>query len=106
MSDTIVVHTTFEEKEEALTLARILLEKRLIACVHIESPVDSLYWWKGAIEQAQEYRLVMKSSKVLWEELQQQIQKHHPYDVPEIIALPVFAMSKDYQKWLNEELQQ
>lgn len=108
MSDntTIVVHTTLEGKEEALALGRILLEKRLIACAQVESPVDSLYWWKGVIEQAQEYRLVMKSSQDLWNKLQQEIQKHHPYDVPEIIAVPVFAVSESYQQWLGEELQQ
>jgi len=105
MSDTILVYTTFEEKEDALKIGRILLEKHLIACAQIDSPVDSLYWWDGAIEQAKEFRLLMKSSQSLWEELEQEIQKHHPYDVPEILAVPVSAIGKDYEKWMQGVLQ-
>ena len=100
MSDTILVYTTFEEKEEALQLGRILLEKRLIACVQIDSPVDSLYWWNGVIEQTKEYRLVMKSCQSLWEELEQEIRRFHSYDVPEILAVAVSAVGNDYQKWM------
>ena len=105
MSDTILVYTTFEVKEEALKLGEILLEKRLIACAQIDSPVDSLYWWNGVIEQAKEYRLVMKSSQSLWKELEQEIRRCHSYDVPEILAVPVSAMSSNYQKWMKEALQ-
>jgi periplasmic divalent cation tolerance protein len=105
MSDTILVYTTFEDKEEALQLGRILLEKRLIACAQIDSPVDSLYWWNGVIEQAKEYRLVMKSSQLLWEELEQEIRRCHSYDVPEILAIPVSAIGSDYQKWMQGVLQ-
>lgn len=106
MSDTILIYTTFEEKEEALRLGRILLEKRLIACAQIESPVDSLYWWKGRIEQAKEFRLLMKSRLSLWDELEQEIKNQHSYDTPEIVAVPVSAISADYEKWLQEALQQ
>jgi periplasmic divalent cation tolerance protein len=106
MNDTILVFTTFEEKEEALQLSRILLEKRLIACAQIDSPVDSLYWWDGVIEQAKEYRLVMKSRQALWEELEQEIRSCHSYDVPEILAVPVSAISSNYQKWLQGALQE
>lgn len=104
MSDTILVHTTFEKKEEAIQLGRILLEKRLIACAQIDSPVGSLYWWNGEIEEAREYRLVMKSHQSLFKELESEIQKNHPYDVPEIVAIAVSAISNDYQKWLQEVL--
>jgi periplasmic divalent cation tolerance protein len=105
MSDTILVYTTFTEKEEALKLCRILLEKHLIACVQIDSSVDSLYWWNGKIEQEKEHRLVMKSNLSLWEELQLEITKHHSYDVPEILAVPVSAISKEYEKWMHGVLE-
>jgi len=105
MSDTILVYTTFAGKEEALKLARILLEKHLIACAQIDSPIDSLYWWDGAIEQVKEYRLVMKSSQSLWEELEREIRRWHSYDVPEILAVPVSAIDKDYEKWIQGVLQ-
>lgn len=104
MSDTILVYTTFEEKEEALQLGRILLEKRLIACAQIDSPVDSMYWWNGAIEQAKEYRLLMKSSQSLWKELEHEICRCHSYDVPEILAVPVSEIGSDYHKWMQGAL--
>ena len=104
MSETIVVTTTFEQKNEALKLAEILLEKRLVACARIEGPVESLYWWKGKIEYASEYKLVMKSSVSLWGKLEKTIRLKHPYDVPEIVAVSVEYVSKDYDKWLHEEL--
>ena len=106
MTDTIIVVTTFEDKEEALSLGRHLLEKRLIACAQVSGAIDSQYWWQGHVEQAQEYRLEMKSSRSLWENLEKEIQKKHPYETPEIIATVISAMSNDYRKWLLEELQQ
>lgn len=104
MSDTLLVYTTFEEKKEALSLARLLLQERLVACVQIDSPVESLYLWNGKIEEAKEYRLLMKSSASLWVELESTIKKHHSYDIPEIVAVPVSAISADYQRWLQEAL--
>ena len=101
MSDTILVYTTFKEKEEALKLCRILLKKHLISCVQIDSPVDSLYWWNGVIEQEKEHRLVMKSNQSLFEELQLEIRRNHSYDVPEIIAVPVSGISKKYEEWMQ-----
>ena len=104
MTETLVVTTTLENKEDAENLARHLLQKRLIACAQLSSPVESFYWWKNSIEQQQEFQLVMKSSKALWDELRDEIEKMHPYDVPEIIATPVSAVSNKYNDWLNEEL--
>ena len=104
MSETIVVTTTFEKKDEALKVAEILLTKRLVACAQTEDPVESMYWWKGVIEHAREYKLVMKSSVSLWLELEKTIHLHHPYDVPEILAVPVHLVNTDYAKWLREEL--
>lgn len=104
MSDTIVVTTTFASREEAVSLGKLLLTKRLIACAQISSPVQSLYWWKGKIEQAEEYCLVMKSSALLWKTLEEEIRLHHSYDVPEILAVPTAAVSKDYEQWLLGEV--
>ncbi len=104
MTETIVVSTTVEKKDDAIHLAKVLLKKRLIACAQIDNDIESLYWWQGTIEQGTEYRLVMKSIGSLWEKLQREIVLHHPYDVPEIIASPTFAVSETYQQWLLEEL--
>lgn len=106
MTDTILVTTTFSEKEEALQLARHLLEKRLIACAQLTGSVDSLYWWQDKIEQETEYRLIMKTVLPLWERLEKEITENHSYEVPEIIASRVSAVSNGYHRWLLEELQQ
>lgn len=104
MSDAIIVTTTFARKEEAFSLGKLLLGKRLIACAQITAPVQSLYWWKGEIEQAEEYCLVMKSSGSCWKALEKEIRLNHSYDVPEILAVPATAVSEDYEQWLLKEL--
>ncbi len=106
MTDTIVVTTTLDKKEDAVYLAKELLQKRLVACAQVSGPVDSLYWWKGEIEQEQEYTLRMKSSQALWDSLKEAIEEQHPYDVPEIIAVEISAVNTAYQKWLIKELQE
>ena len=106
MTDMILVVTTFAEKEEALDLGSHLLGKRLIGCAQILGPVASQYLWQGNLESTKEYRLEMKSSQLLWKELEKEIQKKHSYETPEIIATAVSAVSGDYRKWLLEELQQ
>ncbi len=102
MSDIILVYTTFEDKEEAIKLSKMLLEKKLIACAQIDATVDSIYWWKGTIEQTQEFRLVMKSNQGLWEELVSVIEQHHSYDIPEIVAVQVASSNRKYQQWVQE----
>ncbi len=104
MSDTMVVSTTLESKDDASRLADLLLEKRLIACAQISGPVESLYWWKGKVERAIEYKLAMKSRRNLWLELERIIRLNHPYDVPEIIATSNDHISHDYEQWLVGEL--
>lgn len=104
MSDTIVVSTTIGSHKEATELARKLLQKRLIGCAQIEGPINSLYWWKEEIEQDEEYRLVMKSRRALWEELTEVIESQHPYETPEIIGTATPLVSRGYGQWLEEEL--
>ncbi len=104
MTETLVVTTTLEKKEDAEKLARHLLQNRLIACAQISSPLDSFYWWKNSIEQQQEFKLVMKSVQPLWNELRDEIEEMHPYKVPEIIATPVAAINEEYYNWLLKEL--
>ncbi|MBC8208113.1 MAG: divalent-cation tolerance protein CutA [Desulfobulbaceae bacterium] len=102
----ILVQTTFEQKEDAQTLATLLLEKRLIACAQIVGPVTSLYWWKKQIDQAEELILIMKSHQANYARLEQEIIQHHPYETPEIIVMPVVQGSNAYLSWLNNELKQ
>jgi periplasmic divalent cation tolerance protein len=106
MTDTIQVITTTETKADAQAIARALLEKRLAACVQVIGPITSTYWWQGEIETAEEWLCVIKSRRDLYEPLEETIREVHPYDVPEILAVPVVAGSKDYLDWLDGELKQ
>ena len=104
MSGFIQTMTTVEKKEDAEKIARVILEKRLGACVQIAGPVSSHYWWQGKIDSAEEYLCVIKSRAELYPELEAAIKKVHPYEVPEIMAVPVTSLSAEYGKWLEKEL--
>jgi periplasmic divalent cation tolerance protein len=103
---TIQVITTTETKADAQAIARALVEKRLAGRVQIIGPITSTYWWQGEIETAEEWLCVIKSRQDLYELLEEAIREVHPYDVPEILAVPVVAGGRDYLEWLDGELQE
>lgn len=105
MEKYIQVITTTASKEDAEKIATLLVEKRLAACVQIVGPVQSIYRWKGKIEQAEEWQCLIKSRQDLFCDLEQAIKKIHPYETPEIITMTITAGSKDYRQWLRDELQ-
>ena len=104
MTDAIQVITTTESKAQAGAIARALLEERLAACVQVVGPITSRYWWGGAIEEAEEWLCLIKTSAEAFERLERAIKAAHPYDVPEILAVPVVAGSGDYLAWLHNEV--
>jgi periplasmic divalent cation tolerance protein len=81
-----------------------LVEARLAACVQVAGPITSTYRWQGKIETAQEWQCWAKSRREFYDEIQQAIRRLHPYEVPEILALPVLAGSVDYLAWLEGEV--
>ena len=85
-------------------MARHLVETRVAACVNVVAGLRSFYRWKGAMEDAAEWLLVIKSSRPLFARLRAEIEKVHPYEVPEILALPVVDGSENYLNWLDAEL--
>ena len=103
MTAFIIVITTLPSKEEAEKLSEKLLKARLAACVNISSQMESLFHWKGQIDRQNEVLVIMNSRKQLFTKLSEWIMTHHPYDVPEILALPVLMGSDDYLNWINEE---
>jgi periplasmic divalent cation tolerance protein len=103
MKGYIQVSTTAERREDANRIARTLLEKRLVACAHIIGPMRSTYWWKGKIEEAEEWLCVLKTRKDVYAELERTLKAIHPYDVPQIIAVPVVDGSEGYLRWIEEE---
>ena len=104
MTDKIVVLSTCGSPKEAHRLARELVEKRLAACVNIVPGVRSVYHWKDAIEDQEEVLLVIKTSRPLLEDLRNEIERLHSYEVPEVIALQVVDGSEAYLAWLDREL--
>ncbi len=104
MTDKIVVLSTCASAEEAERVARGLVEKRLAACVNVLPGVRSVYRWKDAIEDEEEVLLVIKTSRALLQELTDEIERLHSYEVPEIIALQVVDGSERYFAWMNREL--
>ena len=104
MTDFIQVITTTEHKDDAERIARALVEQRLAACVQVLGPITSTYRWKGQIETAQEWQCWIKSRRDLYDQLEQAIRRLHPYEVPEILAVPVLAGSAPYLAWMEEEV--
>jgi periplasmic divalent cation tolerance protein len=103
--DKLVVLVACSSIQEANRIARALVESRLAACGNIlQSPVRSVYRWKGKVETAKEFLLVIKSSRGRFPKLQAEIQRLHSYEVPEIIALPISAGSQNYLSWLEESV--
>jgi len=100
----IQVFTTTEKKEDAEKIAKALVEKRLAGCIQVVGPIISTYWWKDNVETAEEWLCIIKSKKDIFNELEKSIKEIHPYEVPEIIAMPVVAGSDDYLQWLSKEL--
>ncbi len=98
------VFTTTDKKDAAETIARVLIEKKLAACVQIMGPVVSTYRWQGKIETTEEWLCFIKTREDLYGELENAIKEVHPYETPEIIALPIAGGSEDYLAWLNEEV--
>ncbi|MEE8390050.1 MAG: divalent-cation tolerance protein CutA [Anaerolineae bacterium] len=106
MSNHIQVFTATETKADAQTIANTLVEKRLAGCVQIIGPITSTYRWQEKVETAEEWLCIIKSRQDLYQAIEKAILEAHPYDVPEILAVPVATGSKDYLKWLDSELEQ
>jgi periplasmic divalent cation tolerance protein len=104
MTQFLLVTTTVAERAEAERIARALVERRLAACVQIAGPVSSTYWWQGKIETAEEWVCIAKTRDDKFAELEKAVREIHPYEVPEIIAMPVAEIGKAYRKWMDGEL--
>ena len=105
MAEYIQVLTTLEHKADAEKIARSLVKKRLAACVQILGPLTSYFHWQGKLDSAVEYLCLIKSRDDLFAELETEIINMHPYEVPEILAMPVTKGNKDYLNWLAAELE-
>jgi periplasmic divalent cation tolerance protein len=98
-----VVLVTCGTLAEAKRIARAVVTKRLAACVNIVlSPVESVYRWKKKVEKAREYLLLIKTTANRLAGLEREVKSLHSYEIPEFIALPIAAGSREYLSWLGD----
>ncbi|MFI4887712.1 MAG: divalent-cation tolerance protein CutA [Burkholderiales bacterium] len=102
-TDAILVLTSVPDRAVAVALANALLEDRLAACVNIGGRVESIYHWRGRIETGDEVPVAIKTRSALYSNVEGAIRKLHPYDTPEILAIPVVAGDARYLDWLAAE---
>ncbi|MER7751526.1 divalent-cation tolerance protein CutA [Kitasatospora sp. NPDC097643] len=98
----VVVTTTHEGEEQARALASAAVGERLAACAQVY-PVRSVYWWDGAVQDAEEWRIDLKTRAELADRLGAFIVARHDYQTPEVIAVPVVAAGSGYLAWVVEE---
>jgi periplasmic divalent cation tolerance protein len=103
LTEFIQISTAVNSKESANKIARKLLGERVAACVQVLGPIQSHYWWRGRIELAKEWICFIKSRASDYPRIEASIRKVHPYDVPEILALPVLLGNTDYLRWIRNE---
>ena len=102
-ADTLLVFTNLPDHDAALALARGLVERRLAACVNVLNGCTSVYRWKGDVEQADEVPVMLKTRAARYSEVEAAIRDLHPYELPEVIAVPVVRGLPDYLEWVAEE---
>jgi periplasmic divalent cation tolerance protein len=104
MTELLQVTTALPSEEQAHTLARALVERRLAACGQVLGPMTSIYWWNRTVTTDQEWLVVLKTRADRYAALEAAIRDQHPYAVPEILATPVTAASQPYAEWVQSEL--
>ena len=98
----LLVLTTCPDQGTATRIATALIEERLAACVNQVPGIRSLYHWEGRIEHDTEVLMLVKTTATVYERMEALIRKHHPYELPEVIAVPFAAGSKAYLEWITK----
>ena len=97
----LMVMTTTDAREDAERLARGVVEQRLAACVQVLGPISSIYRWRGAVEAAEEWLCLIKTTVARFEALAAHVEANHGYDTPELTAVPVSHGSPAYLAWVS-----
>jgi periplasmic divalent cation tolerance protein len=105
MTDIVLVLTTVADDSSADSLARTLVEERLVACVNILPPMTSIYRWNGAIERETERQIVMKTTRTRLTALERRLKELHSYELPEFVVVDVVAGSAAYLTWVATDVQ-
>lgn len=96
--------TTLPDESQARELARILVTRKLAACINILPKMTSIYEWQGKLEQGEEHLLIIKTEQDRLAELQNTIKEAHPYELPEIIVVPIVGGYEPYLNWISNSV--
>jgi periplasmic divalent cation tolerance protein len=99
----LLVFTNLPERAAAERLADALVAKRLAACINILAPCRSVYRWQGAVQHEEEHPVLIKTTRAAYAELEAEIRAHHPYELPEIVAVPIERGLPAYLDWVAAE---
>ena len=97
----VIIISTFPDKKTITKIANQLVQRKIVACVNI-TKISSIYSWKGKIENQSEYLGLFKTTKKNLRRLKNELEKLHPYDVPEIVEINPNSINQQYLKWLTE----
>lgn len=101
----LMVFCTCPDEAVAERLGRLLVDQRLAACVNILPGLTSIYRWQGKTEQGREHLLLIKTRENLYSALEQSLRESHPYELPEIIAVPITTGLPEYFRWIDKCLE-
>jgi periplasmic divalent cation tolerance protein len=104
LTETLVVLCTLPDREHASQIAHALVEEQLAACVNLIPGLVSVFRWQGAVQQDEEVLLLIKTSQAVYPQLEQRIRALHPYELPEIIAVPIQTGQAEYLQWISNSL--
>jgi periplasmic divalent cation tolerance protein len=103
MHQIVQIITTIPDRAKGEAIGRELVKGKLVACCQIAGPIRSIYRWKGSIEEVDEWYCIMKTTEALYRAAEEAIRSLHPYEVPEIIAIPVSRALPAYTAWVDAE---
>jgi periplasmic divalent cation tolerance protein len=103
MSDVLLIITNMPDQDSAQRMANSLIQNKAAACVNIMAACTSVYSWQGKVENANEIPLLIKTTRSAYPRLEELIREQHPYELPEIIAVPVEVGLPDYLQWVTTE---
>ena len=98
------IYITCTSREEALSIGRYIVSKKLVACVNIIDGMTSCYWWEGKVEEAKEVILIAKTSEEKVQSLIDEVKQQHSYEVPCVISIPILEGNPDYLTWISESV--
>ena len=101
----VIIQCTFPDIKSAKKLSKILLSKKLAACIHLQK-IESLYIWQENIENAKEISVNIKTKLTNFSKIEKIIKENHPYKLPQVIAVEITKISPDYLSWIETNLQQ